>query len=103
MRREQIDRETRDVLSFLPTIDFRLEPYAKGKEKLRLAVYSNKAFEDNLRLYIDELVPECRRMADSLNGDGYSYKDAKGIRSPFVPIDVEMAVFSWGIENPNAF
>lgn len=94
------DDEMSAVLGWTNTIDFKLETNGKKHRKLRLAVYNNQSrFEDNLRKYIDEFVPECQRIANALNAGGYSYSDIDGISRKFTAVDVEMSIFSWCVKN----
>ena len=99
----QIDNQTRIVLSSVPTIAFKLETYKKHSEKLRLAVYSEVSYRYNLQLYLEEFQPVCRRISDRLNDAGFRYRSIAGNEEQFQPIDVEMAIFTWGINNPRAF
>ncbi len=73
----------------------------------RLVVPSSPegGYDYNKRLYIDEFVPECRRIADSLNEGGYHYQDVdeEMTEREFTPVDVEMAIFSWAMQNRNLY
>ncbi len=87
------------VLQWIAKIDFKIGRSGnKSRNQWRLAVYDKhrKDFEANLRKYIDELVPECGRIANALN-------DGKENEREFYPIDVEMAIFSWATDNRKLF
>ena len=95
------DEEMRAVLSWIDTIHFNLQPNGTKDRKLRMAVYTKYGFKDNLRMYINEFVPECQRVAKALNEGGCSYSDVDGESWKFTPVDVEMSIFSWSIKNKN--
>ena len=103
LRSAQVDEGTRNVLSYVPTIQFKLQTYEAGSQRLRLAVYKPSPYEFNLRLYIDRFVPSCRSISDQLKEGGFRFRSPEDNEEEFEPIDVEMAIFTWGINNPKAY
>ena len=101
------DSETKEVLSWVRVIDFKLDNGGKklrdGKRALRLAVYSKRGFSENLNLYTNKLVPECERIAKALNVGEHRYSDIYGESRKFAPIDVEMAIFAWANKHAKLF
>ena len=85
----------------MKNINFRIE--SDGTGGLRLAVFTPKGFNDNLNMYLNEFVPECVRIAKELSMSGIGYADIHGRCVEFLPIDVEMAVFSWANLHRNFF
>jgi hypothetical protein len=100
-RLNSIDGQTSQVLCYVKNINFKIEDGGAGR--LRLAVYTRDGFNYNLDMYLNEFVPECIRMAKELNESGIGHTDIHGHCVEFLPIDVEMAVFSWAIRHSNLF
>jgi hypothetical protein len=98
---EEVDEPTSLVLPLIPIINFRFEDGGSGK--VRLAVYTPKAFNDNLSRYLNHFVPECTRIAEELNRPGFTYTDINGNFAHFSPVDVEMAIFSFATQNLHLF
>lgn len=96
-----VDGQTSQVLCCVKNINFRIEN--GGADNLRLAVYTRPGFNYNLSVYLNEFVPECVRIAKELSRSGIGYTDIHGQCVEFLPIDVEMAVFSWAISHKNLF
>jgi len=82
-------------------IPFKLE-YG-GTENLRLSVYSDSGFEENLSKYIDILIPECNRIAQDLRRINIKYCDIQDHLTDFHPVDVEMAIFSNAMKHSDNF
>ncbi len=99
--RYDLDANTTSVLQWIRNIPFRIEEGGSGR--LRLAVFNNSGYQTNLRLYIQELIPECARIADALNLAGYTYTAIDGSERQYAPVDVEMAIFSWSSRNRHLF
>jgi hypothetical protein len=96
-----VDGQTSQVLCYVTNINFRIEDGGTGS--LRLAVYTRNGFNYNLSVYLNEFVPECVRIAKELGKSCIGYTDIHGECVEFLPIDVEMAVFSWAIRNSDLF
>lgn len=101
LRLNSYDAQTREILYYVKNINFRIE--SDGTGGLRLAVFTPKGFNDNLNMYLNEFVPECVRIAKELSMSGIGYADIHGRCVEFLPIDVEMAVFSWANLHRNFF
>lgn len=102
IHKNDISAGTHEVLYWITNIPFKLEDDGRGKGRLRLAVYTSRGFDYNLKQY-HQLVSECSDIADALNANGYSYDDINGFRQEFTPIDVDMAIFSWATKNRSLF
>jgi hypothetical protein len=96
-----VDKETLAVLQFVKKVPFRLEDGGTGS--LRLSVYNQHGFDYNMSKYINDFVPECNRIAQSLRQSGISYNDTQGKLVEFNPIDIDMAVFSFASKHSNYF
>jgi len=96
-----VDGQTSQVLRYVKNIKFRIEDGGAGN--LRLAVYTRSGFNYNLNVYLNEFTPECVRIGEELSGSGIGYTDIHGRCVELLPIDVEMAVFSWAIRHKNLF
>lgn len=96
-----VDKETAEVLRFVNNIPFRLEDGGTGS--LRLSVYTPTGFDYNLSKYINDFVPECNRIAQSLRQSGISYNDTQGKLVEFNPIDIDMAIFSYATKHSSYF
>jgi len=101
LRPNSYDVQTSEVLRYVENINFRIEDDGTGR--LRLAVYTPNGFNDNLNMYLNEFTPECVRIAKELTLSGIGYADVHGQCVEFLPIDVEMTVFSWALRHSNCF
>jgi len=100
-RIQNVDEQTKEVLEFINIIKFRLEN--GGNNNLRLAVFTPFGFDFNLKLYINELVPECERIANVLQDSRVQFKAMDGRDISFTTIDIEMSIFSWASKNASLF
>jgi len=96
-----VDGQTGKVLKYISSINFKLHDGGRGR--LRLDVYSIPAFNSSLRLYIEEFVPECERLADRLRSGLFSYNAIDAGVKTFTPVDVEMSIFSWAVKHSKLF
>lgn len=84
-------------------IPFLIEDNGMGKATPRLAVYTPNGRKRNTALYAKELVPELIAIASSLHEQGAKFVNVKKRQKEFSVIDVEMAVFAFGIQNRQYF
>jgi hypothetical protein len=97
-----INEDTSQVINSVKIINFKLERPGKDSN-LRLAVYTDEGFKENLKIYLEEFIPECERIANLLTQSGTRYIDWHGNTTEFTPQDVEMAIFSWATKNSALF
>lgn len=88
-----IDKETKQVVNFVKRIPFEMEA----------APFIGIDFEYNFKLYIEEFIPECERIAKVLIQSGVTYEDLSNNPHEFTPQDVEMAIFSWATKHKSFF
>jgi hypothetical protein len=98
---DSVDEKTKQILNYVNIIPFRLEDGGTGK--LRLSVYYQYGFDYNLDQYLTRFVPECTRIAKDLGQAEIHYNDIQGIEREFLPIDVEMAIFSYSTTHSSLF
>jgi hypothetical protein len=98
---DNVDEVTARVLQYLKKIPFKLEDGGTGK--LRLAVYSDSGFENNLSKYLDMMIPECNRISQDLLRINVRYSDIQDKLTDFTPVDVEMAIFSYAMKHGELF
>jgi len=96
-----VDKEMAEVLQFIDKIPFKLENGGTGS--LRLSVYTPSGFDYNLSKYINDFVPQCDRIAQTLRQSGISYKDTQGRLVEFNPIDIDTTIFSYAIKHNSYF
>jgi len=103
---EQSDEETIQVLRFVKHIKFKNESAGKDKtgHKIRRPdVYHKSGFEINYCKYLDEFIPECKRISDYLNRSNIQYCDIQDKMVQFCPVDIEMAIFSYATQHKDFF
>lgn len=99
--RYDLDDETKATIETVGHIDFRVEEDGSGR--LRVATFNEDWVELNVLHYVNEMVPECARVAVALNAAGHTYTALDGAESPYAPVDVEMAIFAWSSRNRHLF
>ena len=99
--RYDLDDETKATIETVRHISFRLEEDGSGR--LRVATYNEDWVEENVLRYVNEMVPECARVADLLNAAGCAYAALDGAPRAYAPVDVEMAIFAWSSRNQHLF
>lgn len=99
--RYDLDDETKATIETVGYIDFRVEEDGSGR--LRVATFNEDWVELNVLRYVNEMVPECARVAVALNAAGHTYTALDGAESPYAPVDVEMAIFAWSSRNRHLF
>ena len=99
--RYDLDDETKAAIEAIGHIGFRVEEDGSGR--LRVATFNEDWVEENVLHYVNEMVPECARVAVALNAAGHTYTALDGAESPYAPVDVEMAIFAWSSRNRHLF
>ena len=99
--RYDLDDETKAAIEAIGHIGFRVEEDGSGR--LRVATFNEDWVEENVLHYVNEMVPECARLADALNAAGHTYAALDGSERPYAPVDVEMAIFAWSSRNRHLF
>ena len=98
-----VDEETTQVLRFVKRISFKIGPDGCGKLRPDIYGKNNPGFKVNFDKYIDEFVPECKRIAEYFHQSNTTYLDIQKKMVEFYPIDVEMAIFSYATKHNNLF
>ena len=99
--RYDLDDETKAAIEEIGHIGFRVEEDGSGR--LRVARFNEDWVEENVLRYVNEMAPECSRLADALNAAGHTYAALDGSQRPYAPVDVEMAIFAWSTRNRHLF
>jgi hypothetical protein len=93
----------RVFMDFQP-MNFIIEDDGTNKCKPRLAVYEEKNYNHNRDVFAFTLIPDLDRIAGELREKRVTYQDAiHAEQKEFTAVDVEMAVFTFGMANEHYF
>jgi len=91
------DKSINQVLGYVKNINFQFEKDGRPNN------YNRIGFNHNLEIYITEFVPECIRISKDIQELNICYVNIYGRCVEFLPIDVEMAIFSWARKHSQIF
>jgi len=100
----QIEKwDMKSVFGDLNQIPFKIQDDGTGRCVPRLAVYDESSYQRNKSLFLNFLLPKLDIISKILNRMNVNYQGLEGSLQNFTPVDVEMAIFSFGSQNREHF
>ena len=97
------DYDITHVFETIGKIDFALEDDGRGKGVPRLAVYSDPSYRKNRNLYVEQLIPQLKTLAETFQAAEITYQGINRQPKQFTSVDLQMAIFIFGKRNPKLF
>ena len=97
------DYDISHVFETVGKIDFILEDDGRGQGVPRLAVYSEPSYRKNRNLYIEQLIPQLKMLAETFQAADITFQGSDGQPKQFTSVDLQMAIFIFGKRNPKLF